>query len=62
MLCVVARRCIPTFVDITSQAESVFNFTSPSELESLAGMDNSSLSVTDLILSVNLESLISGSL
>jgi len=57
----VARRCIPTFVDVVSQAESVFNFTSPSELEELANMTEA-YSPTDLILSVNIESLVNGSL
>ena len=57
----VARRCIPTFVDIAGQAESVFNFSSPSELEELANMTDA-YSPTDLILTVNIESIVNGSL
>ena len=57
----VARRCIPTFVDLESQVESVFNFSSPQDLVTLSNMTNA-FGFDDLILNVSLQSILDGTL
>ena len=57
---VVARRCVPTVIDIVQQAESVFNFTSNTSLLDL--VDRSNITAKDLFLNLDLQSIVDGSL
>jgi hypothetical protein len=57
----VARRCVPTGIDLEGQFEEVFNFTSPKEfLESADSDTTSNISSADLILNLDLQSIIDG--
>lgn len=60
---VVARRCVPTGIDLQGQVSSVFNFSSPSGILDLAnsGMVNN-VTFTDLILNVDIQSIVDGNL
>ena len=56
----VARRCIPTFVDLGDQASDIL-FNSSIDLQTLANM-TSNFSVTDIFLNVSVESILEGQL
>ena len=58
----VARRCVPTGIDLESEVSSVFNFSSPSELQRLAAMNmTNSFGFEDLVLNLSVQSIIDGS-
>jgi len=56
----VARRCVPTFVDIGSQANEIL-FNSSTDLQALANM-SSDLSFSDVFLKISVQSIVDGSL
>ena len=54
----VARRCIPTFVDVQDQFEEVFNFSSTDNIQNEA----SASGFGDLVLNLTIQDLVDGSL
>ncbi len=56
----VARRCIPTFVDLGDQAADIL-FNSSTDLQTLANM-TSDFSITDVFLNVSVQSIVEGQL
>ena len=54
----VARRCIPTFIDLEEQFEEVFNFNTSEDIQNVA----SSGGFGDLVLNLTVQDLVDGTL
>lgn len=59
----VARRCVPTGIDLEGEVESVFNFSSPQDVLDFVNNANSTMmrvSPQDLIFNLTIQSIIDG--
>ena len=54
----VARRCIPTFVNVQEQFDDVFNFNTSEDIQNVATTD----SIGDLFLNLSVSDIVDGTL